>query len=204
VDTQRFRFSPSARTRVRHKLGMEESFVGIYVGKFGGVYYAAEAFQVFAAFAGRMPAFRMVVLSPMPASDVRRLARTAGFPEDRLVVTAVSHAEVPDYLSAADVGFATYRIAPAHRFLSPVKVGEYWASGLPTVITEGTGDDSAIVEAHDAGAVVSLTPNSEAAAVTQIVNIVGDPDHRDRIASLAARFRSRERIRDAYHDLGFL
>jgi glycosyltransferase involved in cell wall biosynthesis len=204
VDTDQFRFSEGPRQQIRRQLDIaDDEVVGVYAGKFGGIYYDRESFEVFGRFAARLPRFRLVVLSPEPAESVRQLADAAGFPRDRLFVTGVPHAAVPHYLSAADVAFATIRIAPSRRFCSAVKIGEYWAAGLPLVITENVGDDSDIVERERVGAVINLAPASVDAAVDRVRALLDDPGHRGRIAQLARRHRSRARVREAYAQLGW-
>ncbi len=69
------------------------------------------------------------------------------------------HDEVVEWLSASDAGLALIRQVSSKRGSSPVKVGEYLATGLPVVITSGIGDYSALIEKERLGAVVdSLTP----------------------------------------------
>ncbi|MBI1737088.1 MAG: glycosyltransferase family 4 protein [Candidatus Rokubacteria bacterium] len=203
VDAEQFRFSATARAEERRRLRIDDSaVVGIYVGKFGDTYYAAEAFAVFARFARAFPGFRMLVLSPTPRPALEALAREGGYPPEAMTATTVAHRDVPRYLSAADVAFATVRSVPSRLYCSPVKVGEYWASGLPVVITEGVGDDSRIVREHDAGAVFDLTPSSLAAAVDRVRVVLADAGHRARIAGLAERYRARARVREGYEQLG--
>jgi glycosyltransferase involved in cell wall biosynthesis len=205
VDAEQFRFSPVSRRQTRRELSVDDDCIlGVYVGKFGDNYYGKEAFWIFGRFAEGLPGFRMLVLTPMRASDVQALAREACFPVDRLIVMASPHGDVPQYLCGADVAFATSRPAPSRRFVSLVKVGEYWASGLPVVITEGIGDDSDIIREHSAGAVVTLEPASLEKAVSGIQLLLREPGHRDRIASLAGKYRSRGLVRAAYSELGLL
>jgi glycosyltransferase involved in cell wall biosynthesis len=205
VDTDRFRFDAGARQQVRDELrAPPQAIVGIYVGKFGGIYYDKEAFEVFARFASDLASFRMVVLTPTDRGEVMALAKSAGFPVDRLSIASVSHHDVPRYLCAADVGFATVRMAPSRRALSLVKVGEYLACGLPIVITEGVGDDSDMVRDHDAGAVLDLTAGKVEVAVDHIRHLLAEPGHRARIAMLASQFRSRRRVTAAYEAIGLI
>ena len=205
VDSARFQFDPGGRRQARADLGIpSDAIVGIYVGKFGGIYYDAEAFAVFARFATHMPSFRMIVLTPMDLDSVAALARTAGYPAGRLTLLSVPHEAVARYLSAADVGFATVRMAPSRRFCSPVKVGEYLASGLPVVITDGIGDDSEHIRDNDAGAVIDLTPRRTDEGIETIGRILAEPGHRERIARLAHRFRSRALVAEAYGRIGLL
>jgi glycosyltransferase involved in cell wall biosynthesis len=182
----------------------ESTILGISVGKFGDIYYDREAFQVFAHFARRLPDFRLAVLTPMRHSSVRGLASRAGFPPDRLFVATVRHGEVARYLSAADVGFAMIRMAPSRRYCSPVKVGEYWACGLPIVITDGVGDDSAITVASDGGAVVTLAEEDLDRGVERIRRLLAEPGHRERIAEIARVHRDRRRVDEAYKRIGLL
>ena len=203
VDTGRFAFSPGDRREVRGELRLpDDAVVGVYAGKFGGIYYDEAAFRVFARFATRIPAFRLLVLTPMERDAVTALARAAGFPDDRLQVARVPHAAVPRFLSASDFAFATVRMTPSRGALSLVKVGEYFANGLPIVITEGVGDDSRAIAEHDAGAVIDMTDTAIDEATERIRRIVFDPTHRARIARLAARYRARRLVTEAYARLG--
>ena len=205
VDTDRFAFVAETRKWVRNDLGArEDAIVGVYVGKYGGIYYEEEAFGVFARFASRLPTFRLLVLTPTDPPSVRELAGSAGFPVERLDVACVPHADVPRYLCAADLAFATVRMMPSARGLSLIKVGEYLACGLPIVITEGVGDDSDIVRDNDAGAVIDLTDEKVGNAVDRIRKLLAEPGHRARIAALAERFRSRHRVAAAYEQIGLL
>ena len=69
VNSQKFQFSEEGRSKIRKQLGVnKESTVGIYVGKFGGIYLEDEAFDLFRLSFKKIPSFFLVLLSPMPAS----------------------------------------------------------------------------------------------------------------------------------------
>ena len=202
VDVAAFGFDAAARQRVRQRLGIAaDAVVGVYVGKFGSIYYDAEAFDVFRAAADHFgPGFRLLVLTPDAEAIVRGKLRAAGLPpEAAAFVGLAAHAEVPDYLSAADFAFATIKPAPCRLFCSAIKIGEYWASGLPVLLPPGIGDDSDIVVAEGGGAVFDLSqPGSVPVALAAIAELLARPGTRQRIPEIARRHRSPDRARLAY------
>jgi len=205
VDAQAFLYQAAAGQRVRQRLEYTApgAVVGIYVGKFGDIYYDEEAFGLFRAAADHFgPAFRLIILTPNAVADVRRKLAAVGLGPDRAFVTMAPHAEVPEYLSAADFAFSPIRPAPCRLFCSAIKIGEYWANGLPVLVTPGVGDDSAIIESENAGAVFDLSqPGNVTAALERLGGVLSQLDHRTRIHELAVRYRSVKRAREAYHAL---
>jgi glycosyltransferase involved in cell wall biosynthesis len=201
VSLTNFAFDTQARARMRHQLALPtDALVGVYVGKFGGIYYDEEAFQLFkqtADFFG--PRFRLLLLTPQAPAEVQAKLVAAGFDPARAIVTRVPFAEVPAYLSASDFAYGLHRPTP---YVSPIKVGEYWANGLPVLLTDGVGDDSGIITAEGGGAVFDLSqPGSVVQALHGIQAQLAEPAHRETIHALAARHRSVERAREAYDAL---
>ncbi|WP_223650888.1 glycosyltransferase [Hymenobacter psoromatis] len=193
-----FAYDPIARTKVRQQLAWTADTVGgVYVGKFGGIYYDEEAYGLFkevAEFFG--PNFRLLLLTPQAPAEVRARLAAVDLDSVRVTITKVPFAEVPAYLSAADFAFGLHRPTP---YVSPIKIGEYWASGLPVLLTEGVGDDSGIITAEGGGAVFNLArPDSVSAALASIQEQLTNPLHRVIIQRLAVRYRSVERAREAY------
>ncbi|RZK19603.1 MAG: glycosyl transferase family 1 [Hymenobacter sp.] len=198
VNLTDFAFSPSCRRQLRERLGLAaDALVGVYVGKFGGIYYDEEAFRLFqetADFFG--PTFRLLLLTSTPAAQVQARLAAAGFDPARAIVTLAPFTEVPAYLSAADFAFGLHRPTP---YVSPIKVGEYWASGLPVLLTDGVGDDSGIIAAEGGGAVFNMGLGSSVQQALRSVQAqLADSMHRATIHELAARHRSVERAREAY------
>ena len=201
VNLADFGFDAQWRAEVRATLGFApDAIVGIYVGKFGDIYYDEEAYALFQASARHFgPAFRLIVLTPNSLKEVRSRLAAVGLDDARSFVTKAPHQEVPGYLSAADFAFAPIKPAECRKFCSPIKVGEYWASGLPVVLTEGVGDDSDIIGRQGGGAIFNVEhPESIPRAIQKVADILRQPDYRQKISELALKYRSSDRARQAY------
>ncbi|MEX2597052.1 MAG: glycosyltransferase [Salibacteraceae bacterium] len=160
ADFDLFRFDMIARDKLRGELQIaDREKVGIYVGKFGDIYYD----QVFFAFLER--AFkqefidRMIFLSPMPEHVHARIMEHA-IPQEKCTIKEVAHEEIYTYLSAADVGFCPVKESPAKRYCSPIKTAEYFACGLPVIISRGIGDDSTFVNRFKIGRSIDFKTHS--------------------------------------------
>lgn len=203
VDAGLMRFDADDRKRVRGRLGWDDACIGIYVGKFGGLYHREHAFRSFAE-AQRVVGdrFAMIILSPHPVAEVRAGLQAAGFTGDRAFIAHVDHSEVAEHLSAADMAFAIYRGTPSSACISPMKLGEYWANGLPVLLTRGVGDDSAIIEGDPwGGAVFDPEGDDLRPALARVLKVIDRPGQREATAALAARHRSMDLTREVYREI---
>lgn len=157
VDLELFEFNEEERVRVRKDLGItDDEIVGIYVGKFGGIYLKEEAFKLFKIGEQVLANFKLVILSPQSEEEIRKLAEKTGYAKN-VIVRKVPHELVRDYLFAADFGISIQNPKPSNLFLCPLKNGEYWASGLPIFSIKDVGDDTKRIEHNpDLGAVFTL------------------------------------------------
>jgi glycosyltransferase involved in cell wall biosynthesis len=162
VELARFKFNHTSRSEIRNHLRVTiDETLGIYVGKFGGVYYNEDAFKLFkSAFDFWGQSFKLILLTPQAQSEISFLIKKYNIPEDRIYIKSIPHKEVPAYLSAADFAFSLHKKTKHSFAFSPIKNGEYWASGLPIMMAEGIGDDSDIVVNENAGVIFSFSPNT--------------------------------------------
>ena len=154
ADLDRFRFLQSERDRVRSELGLQDRFVLVYSGSIGGWYLTDKTADFFVALLKRKPNGHFLWLTGGDKALIEKLMSDRGVNLDQFTVRNVRTAEVPGYLSAADVGIAFYKPTFSRLATSPVKVSEYLACGLPVIVNAGVGDSDDFVAAQKVGAVV--------------------------------------------------
>ena len=57
-------------------------------------------------------------------------------------------------MGLADFGITPVKSVPTKRFCTPIKDGEYWALGLPVIISKNISNDSEIIEENNIGYVL--------------------------------------------------
>lgn len=201
VSLRQFEFNDLQRQKIRQELKISnDDIVGIYVGKYGGIYYKEEAFQLFkAAFNYFQEKFWLMLITTEEVSKVIELARQAEIPLDRVTVRSVPHELVASYLSAADFAFSTIKPSPSRKYCSPIKNGEYWANGLPILIEDGIGDDSEIIK-HEGGGVIIRRPYESSFSDLRVVLGQNQRGRNQKIRLLAEKYRNFEAVESAYLD----
>lgn len=197
-----FKYSEGDRKTIRQTLEIPEtSIVGIYVGKFGGIYYEEEAYQLFREAFDFFPDFRLLILTPNDRQILSTELLKKNVDLQKTNILFVKHEDVPKYLSASDFAFSTIKPAPSRKYCCPVKNGEYWANGLPILLTDGVGDDYQIIEKEDGGALFNLKKGNTKEALIKIKALIQKKDYRINISALAAKYRSFEIVRTIYAKL---
>ncbi|HOX82457.1 MAG TPA: glycosyltransferase [Chryseolinea sp.] len=200
ISLERFQFNNERRNQIRRTLGItSEMITGIYVGKFGDIYYHQEAFSLFAAaFRFFSERFFLIILSSHDHNDIEENLIRINIPMDRVFLTRVPNDIVPHYLSAADFAFSTIKPAPCRLYCCPIKDGEYWANGLPVLLENGIGDDSDIIKNEGGGFLLDMkNPDN---SFTKIQNLMrtNRPETAIQIQSIAFKHRRLGLIRDVY------
>lgn len=161
IDFEKFKFNIHNREKIRDKLSLTaDDNVGVYVGKFGDIYYDEETFEYILEGAKHDPKNKFIVITEMMEHAEFQKNRFQ-IPDDQLIILTLPHEEVPTYLSASDFGICPVKESPSRLFCSPIKTGEYFANGLPVVISRGIGEDSEFIEENKIGKVINFTdPNT--------------------------------------------
>jgi len=127
----------------------------MYPGKLGTFYLVDEMLRFYKVMSEKLPGSIFVVLTNDDPSALMEKAKAAGVEENKLrVIKAVPFEEMPKYIVMADAGIFfinSYKKIGS----SPIKMGEFLASGVPVVINPGIGDTEELVRENNVGIVVT-------------------------------------------------
>jgi glycosyltransferase involved in cell wall biosynthesis len=206
VDLNLFSPARAKDSELLKEFGLEGKLVCVYAGKIGGIYLEQEIFDFFKAASDHWgERFRVLLLTNAGEARVRELAEASGL--DPAVVTTkfVPFKDVPRYMGLGDFAINPVRPIPTKRYCTSVKDGEYWATGLPVVITPDIGDDSGIVREQRIGAVLEgFDRTAYMKAVAEIDALLsGGPraELAERIRSVADRLRNVRSAEKIYAEL---
>jgi glycosyltransferase involved in cell wall biosynthesis len=194
VDVRKFDYHGEPVTGLKKELGLDGKFVVMYPGKIGTFYLIDEMLDFFKVMSDRVPnAVFLVVTNDEPGELVKR-AGVIGIREGNVrAVNGVPFEEMPDYLRIADAGL--FFINPYKKLgSSPIKMGEFLASGVPVVINPGVGDTEEMVRGENVGVVVERFSGEDyARAIDGLFRLKEEgEDLRKRCRTTAIRYLSLE------------
>jgi glycosyltransferase involved in cell wall biosynthesis len=101
-------------------------------------------------------------------------------------VDSVPHAEVSRRLLGMDAGLHFLPRGRAEHAGSPTKIGEYWASGLPVVVSPNIGDSDRVIASRRVGVVVDAHSDEDyARSALALRALLREPDLRRRCRAAA-------------------
>ncbi len=160
----------------------------VYSGTLGMWYLLDEMIQVYAQALEKEPSLRFLFLNRREHELIRGAWAAAGLSPERLEIRAVDFGGMPLELSRAHVAIALLKRAPSKVGSSPIKIGEYFACGLPVVVNEGLGDSDEQIRSAGAGHVVAgYDAGSLAAAGAAVATLSADAVARARARDVAER-----------------
>jgi glycosyltransferase involved in cell wall biosynthesis len=193
VDLERFSPALAKDPELLRTLGLEGKLVAVYAGKFGGIYLDQEVFDLLRVARDHWgERFHVLLLTGSRPEELLPFMQRAGLDPGMFTIRMVPHADVPRHMGLADIALTPVRSVPTKRYCTPIKDGEYWALGLPVIITPHISDDSDIIERHGIGAVLEGT-NADAyrKAVLRMDALLAEDEgeRRRRIRAVAENYR---------------
>lgn len=181
VNLELFSYKNRKNPALLKELGLENKLICVYAGKFGGIYLENEAFDFFKTaeeFWGDK--FKVLVLTSSTEKEIEDYRINSGLKKETIVQRFVSHAKIPDYIGLGDFAITPVKPIETKRYCSPIKDGEYWALGLPVVITKNISDDSDIIKQNNIGSVLeNLNKEAYLIAVKEIDTLLKNNSQKD-------------------------
>ena len=188
------------------ELGLEDKITCVYAGKFGGIYLEQETFDFFKVasdFWGEK--FRVLLLSNQSDEEIETYRKKTNLPAEVLIKKFVPHSEVANYMGLADFAITPVKPISTKRYCSPIKDGEYWALGLPIVITKNISDDSDIIEKNQIGAVLESFDEKGYLKAVKTIDALLKNNIRmklyDKIRPIAEKYRNFEIAEKVYSEI---
>ncbi len=199
------KFSPSEKDPTLLKeLGLENKIICVYAGKLGGIYFKKEVFDfIKLCYDHWKNDFRFLMLTSATKKEVDAEVERIRIPGDIVTSRFIFHHDIPRYLSLGDFAINPVKPVPAKRYCTSIKDGEYWAMGLPVVISPHISDDSKIMEDENTGVVVDFSDHLQlSGAVEKIEKLLKEKRIlKERIRQIAIRYRSFDLAEKIYKEI---
>jgi len=195
VDLAKFNSGFSKNEALLDKYDLKNKIVGLYSGKFGGIYLDREVFDFFkVAFDYWKEDFRILLLTSEERKNIESWAAKAGLDAGIIISEFVAHDKIAEYIGLADFAITPVKPVPTKKYCTPVKDGEYWAMGLPVVITKGISDDSEIIEENSIGGIIEpgniLSYRNAVMEIDKILKENPTKARFDKIHGIAVKYRN--------------
>ena len=179
------------------ELKLQDKIIGVYAGKFGGIYLEKETFDFFKVAENYWgDKFRALILSAHTKEEISTYISNSGINPNAIVHRFIAHHEIPNYIGLGDFGITPVKPIPTKRYCTPIKDGEYWALGLPVVITKDISDDSNIIKNNKIGSVLEeLNEASYLKAIKDIDELLSNNSREElylKIRPVAEKYRNFE------------
>jgi glycosyltransferase involved in cell wall biosynthesis len=174
VDLRRFQ-CPSERMLPKNGLKL------VYAGSIGARYRFESAVQFANAALRELGQVHLRVLTRQDKTVVEGLLDSSGLPRETWSVGFLPHEEIPAELTRHEAGLYFVTPGSSAAGTSPTRVGEYWACGLPVVITRDVSDTQEVIMRERVG--VLVREESDVAyreAARELHELLADKDIRAR------------------------
>lgn len=158
-----------ARQQARRQLEIpERSLVMGYLGSVGGMYLTERFLQLISFAASQESNLQVLVLTPDREVFLKLMDQKLPSPIRLVVQThSADRKQVAAWLPAMDLLVAFVRPGYARISMSPTKLAEAWASGIPALCNSGVGDVAQLVTELDAGMVIDASTDQELQTAAQ-------------------------------------
>ena len=205
VDLDKFNWDKNEYIKLRKEKKLDDKIVCIYAGKLGGIYLEEEVFDFFKIASDYWnQKLKIFLLTDKDKTEVTKFIQKKSIPTDCIETKFVSHHKIQQYYQLADFAINPVKPVPSKQYCTSIKDGEYWAMGLPIIITKNISDDSNIIEEENIGYVLKELNNKEYNNACEKINELISTNKielNNRIRIIAKRYRSFEIAESIYEEI---
>lgn len=190
-----FKSNEDVREEIRKELKItEQNKLFVYCGSLGPQYGWNEMLAIFQGYQNRHQEAKFLILTGNIEFAEERIPEEI---RNNIILKKVPFEEVPKYLSAGDIAFALREPKFSMQGVAPIKLGEYFLMGIPTIASAGIGDTEELMkEAPHSFLFYHDNPKNIADAVSFVENL-SHVNH-DKIRQFGISFFSIEKSAGSY------
>ncbi len=192
VDLTNFTLDSKKDQTLLRELNLQDKIVCVYAGKFGGIYLRDEVFEFYkTCYETWGEDFVALILTSHSVEEINGMILKHGLPKTIFRTIFVPHAQIAKYIGLGDFAITPVKPVNTKKYCTPIKNGEYWAMGLPVVITKNISVDSNIIETENIGYVLKdLTVSEYHHAVKKISELLKENMLSAKIRAIAENKRN--------------
>lgn len=176
-----------------------QAFVLGIVGSLGLWYDFGQMIDCFARLRRLVPDSRLLVVTQSDHGLVRDAAVAAGLPPEICECVAAEFSEVPKLIARMDAALFFLTDCPSKVAVSPTKLGELLAGGVPCLVNSGVGDIDEFLEESGAGVILrDYSAEAKAEALERLVALARAPGVAERCGRAAVAHFDLARGVDTY------
>lgn len=186
VDLDLFDKSKVKDPELIEKLNLSGKIICVYAGKLGGIYYDVEVFKfIKQASIHWGERFCFLFLTNHSRTEINDLCDEVGLDKSVVISQFVMHQDIPKYIGLGDFGLTPVKQIKTKRYCTPIKDGEYWALGLPVVISPNISDDSSIISQKEIGVICNFEQSSTfSSTIEQLDELLKESSPEDRYTKI--------------------
>ena len=183
ADIRRFHPEAGGSHTVRHSLGIGQAPLIIFVGNFYEWHDVATLLRAFSNLLDTSPHARLLLVGDgEKRHSMAQLASELGIDHAVTFTGMVAHADVPQYMAAADIAVVPYPSLNQEIWLSPLKLFEYMATGNAIIASDVGQLHEWIMEEQNG---LLVPPGDVPALAMSLKRLVDDPALRLRLGQKA-------------------
>lgn len=161
----------------------------VYVGSVGRRYLLNKISRFIAVARKISKNATLQIFSKADAELVNKMMAESELPLDKWKLEAVSHVEIPAKLANYQAGLFFLTQGISEHGCSPKKVSEYWAVGIPVVMTPNISDIDSLVRREKVGVIVKEhTEKAYSEAFLELEELLRDPEIASRCRKTAKNY----------------